>query len=143
MQTAEIAFLVRATGSDLQITVTLDGQEIQIIVPTAQDQKISVQINDDLECEHCLSLIMSGKHMDHTKIDEQGKILEDRVIEITDVRVDDIELGYVFTQTAKYTHDRNGTAAETTEPFHGTMGCNGQVDFRFSTPVYLWLLENM
>ena len=143
MQQAEIAFLVRATGPDLHLSVILDGQEIRSLEPTAENQKISVQINDDIESEHCLSLIMSGKHWDHTKIDAQGQILEDRVIEITDVRVDDIELGYVFTQTAKYTHDFNGTAAETTEPFHGIMGCNGQVDFRFSTPVYLWLLENM
>ena len=143
MQTAEITFLVRATGTDLHLRLILDGQQIQDLEPTAQDQKISVQINDDVESEHCLSLLMSGKHWDHTKVDEQGTILEDRVIEISDVKIDDIELGYVFTQTAKYTHDCNGTAAEITEPFYGTMGCNGQVDFRFSTPVYLWLLENM
>jgi hypothetical protein len=143
MQQAEIAFLVRATGPDLRFSVILDGQEIQILEPTAENQKISFQINDDVESEHCLSLVMSGKQMDHTKIDEQGQILEDRVIEITDVRIDDIELGYVFTQTAQYTHDHNGTGKETTVPFYGIMGCNGQVDFRFTTPVYLWLLEKM
>jgi len=143
MQQAEITFLVRATGPDLHLSLILDGQEIQCLEPSAEDQKISVQINDDVELEHCLSLVMSGKHMDHTKIDEQGQILEDRVIEITDVRIDDIELGYVFTQTAKYTHDHNSTSTETTDSFYGIMGCNGRVDFRFNTPVYLWLLENM
>lgn len=143
MQKAEIAFLARATGPDLRLSVILDGQEIQSLEPTAEDQKISLQINDDIESEHCLSLIMSGKQMDHTKIDDQGQIVEDRMIEITDVRMDDIELGYIFTQLAKYTHDHNGTSEITTVPFYGTMGCNGRVDFRFNTPVYLWLLENM
>lgn len=143
MQQAEITFLARATGPDLRLSVILDGQEIQVLEPCAEDQKISVQINDDVESKHCLSLVMSGKQIDHTRIDEQGQILEDRVIEIADVRIDDIELGYVFTQTAKYTHDHNATSDVTTGAFYGTMGCNGQVDFSFTTPVYLWLLENM
>ena len=143
MQQAEIAFSVRSTGSDLYLTVILDGQQIQVVQPTAEDQKISLQINDDVETEHCLTLVMSGKQMDHTKIDDQGQILEDRVIEITDVRIDDIELGYVFTKTAQYTHDLNGTSDLVAVPFYGTMGCNGRVDFNFTTPVYLWLLENM
>ena len=143
MQQAAITFLVRATGPDLHFTVILDGQIVQEFEPTLEDKEITVSIDDDLESEHCLSLLMRGKHMDHTKVDEQGQILEDRVIEISDVRIDGIELGHVFTQTAKYTHDRNGTADATIEPFYGIMGCNGQADFRFSTPVYLWLLENM
>lgn len=143
IQQSEISFQVRATGSDLYLSVVLDGVQIDKIQPTAEDQTISLQINDDVAAEHCLALIMTGKHMDHTRIDEQGKIMEDRVIEITDVRMDGIELGYVFTQTAQYTHDHNGTSESVTQPFYGIMGCNGCVEFGFTTPVYRWLLENM
>jgi formylmethanofuran dehydrogenase subunit B len=143
MSQAVITFNVRASDADLHLQVLLDGQETHSFEATSRDYLVRVELNDDVEIEHCLSMIMSGKRSDHTKIDEQGYILEDRMIEITDVRIDDIELGYVFTQVAVYTHDRNGTAEETTDTFYGTMGCNGQVDFRFNTPVYLWLLENM
>jgi hypothetical protein len=143
MQQAVITFLVRATGPDLHLSVMLDGEEIQALEPGGEDQKLSIEINDDVEQDHVLCLVMSGKQMDHTLVDDQGQILEDRMIEITDVRIDDIELGYVFTQTSKYIHDHNGTSDLVTVPFYGAMGCNGQVDFHFTTPVYLWLLENM
>lgn len=143
MSQALITFDVRATGPDLHLQVLLDDQEIQSFEATSHGHRVQLELNDDVEADHCLSMIMSGKLSEHTEIDEQGHILADRMIEITDVRMDDIELDYVFTQVAEYTHDRNGTAEEIKDGFYGTMGCNGRVDFRFNTPVYLWLLENM
>jgi len=49
----------------------------------------------------------------------------------------------VFIDHATYTHNFNGTQAETTDKFYGEMGCNGTVSLRFTTPIYLWLLETM
>ena len=37
----------------------------------------------------------------------------------------------------------NGTQPEIADNFFGIAGCNGTISFRFSTPIYLWLLENM
>jgi hypothetical protein len=44
---------------------------------------------------------------------------------------------------AKYQHDFNGTGKLTTQNFYGELGCNGTVSLKFSTPIYIWLLENM
>ena len=37
----------------------------------------------------------------------------------------------------------NGTQESVDDDFFGTMGCNGTVRLKFSSPVYLWLLETV
>ena len=49
----------------------------------------------------------------------------------------------MLVEQAVYTHDFNGTQPEIEDTFFGEMGCNGTVSLRFTTPIYLWLLENM
>lgn len=143
MTKSNITFRAKATGSNLHLHVVLDGKEIVRLEPTLESQTITVDFEDDDEKEHLLELTMSGKQQDHTRVDEAGRILEDRVIEISDVSIDEIELGYVFVKSTRYQHDFNGTADPVEDEFHGVMGCNGTVKFPFTTPVYLWLLENM
>jgi hypothetical protein len=92
---------------------------------------------------YILEIVMSGKQASHTVIDQDGEILQDRVIEISKVALDDLELSQVFFEQARYHHDFNGTQAETIDEFYGAMGCNGTVELKFSAPVYMWLLENM
>ncbi len=143
MTKSNITFRVRSTGPDLHLHVILDGKEMLRLETGSEPQSVIVEFDDGVEKEHLLELVMSGKQPDHTRIDESGAILEDRVIEITDVAVDDIELGYVFVTSTRYHHDFNGTGEPIDQEFHGVMGCNGTVKFPFNTPIYLWLLENM
>jgi hypothetical protein len=50
----------------------------------------------------------------------------------------------MFSEQAEYHHDCNGTAQQVIlDKFYREMGCNGTVSLKFTTPVYLWLLENM
>ena len=42
-----------------------------------------------------------------------------------------------------YRHDYNGTTDPFDDEFYGEMGCNGTVSLKFTTPIYLWLLENL
>ena len=86
---------------------------------------------------------MKNKTTEHTKIDEQGNIVSDACLTITNLAFDEIELKQIVVDKAVYTHDFNGTQPETQEKFYGAMGCNGTVSLQFSTPMYLWLLENM
>lgn len=143
MTKSNITFRVSSTGPDLHLRVLLDGAEMQYLSPDAEPQLITVEIDDDVEQEHLLELVMEGKVPDHTQVDEHGNITEDRVIVISDVCLDEIELGHTFTTCARYRHDYNGTRDLIDDEFYGTMGCNGTVKFPFTTPVYLWLLENM
>jgi hypothetical protein len=144
MEKSQITFSVRATGAGLALTVVFDGQEIFTSKNVAQAPlQITQEFDDDQTVEHCLEITLSGKLQDHTKINDVGGIISDRVIEIENFSLGDVELKHLLSQTAQYHHDNNGDSDLQSDEFFGTMGCNGTVKLRFSSPVYLWLLENM
>ena len=141
--TCKLGFSVCSTGPDLHLQVTLDQDVIYNDVPGSDTQTICYEFEDRIEQQHILAFTMSGKLPDHTLIDSAGHILEDRCIHIRDMAFDSIPLGYIITQVTHYSHDHNGSTDPVTEKFYGVMGCNGRAEMRFSTPIYLWLLENM
>lgn len=144
MEKSCLTFCARSTGADLAFTVRFDGEVIYHNTGLGQDLvEISHEFDDSNEIEHCVEFELSGKQLEHTEVDAAGEITQDRVIEIQAVRLDDIELGYLFNQVAEYHHDGNGGQDPVVEKFYNTMGCNGVVRFRFSSPLYLWLLEHM
>jgi hypothetical protein len=93
--------------------------------------------------DHEIKFVMKGKTEEHTKISESGEIVKDARLAIANFAFDQIELGHLFSSLAIYEHDFNGTQNITQEKFYGEMGCNGTVSLKFTTPIYLWLLENM
>jgi hypothetical protein len=64
-------------------------------------------------------------------------------VTVSDIRFDGIDCQYLTTNLAEYQHDFNGTGDPTIDKFYGEMGCNGTVSLKFTTPIYLWLLENL
>jgi hypothetical protein len=98
---------------------------------------------DDSEGEHTLKFILKNKNSEQTVINEAGEIVKDACLTITRVAFDDIELGQVLFDHATYEHDFNGSQPQITDKFYGMLGCNGTVTFKFTTPIYLWLLEHM
>jgi hypothetical protein len=138
-----ITFLAKATGDDLQLTARLDGRVFFDQILTQEETLVKTEFPDIDGEKHLLEIEMSGKLPEHTVIDNQGNIIQDRLIEISGTALDDIALAYLFVQNAQYHHDFNGSRAVTVDKFFGSMGCNGVVKFEFTAPIYLWLLENM
>ena len=97
----------------------------------------------DSDSDHLLRFVMKNKTLDHTKVDDDGDIVKDCCICIDNLSFDEIELGQIFIDQAVYEHDFNSTADPVQDKFYGQMGCNGTVSLAFTTPIYLWLLENM
>ena len=98
---------------------------------------------EDTDGEHILRFIMKNKKPEHTLISDSGEILKDALLKIHNLSFDEINLGQIFIDQAVYTHDFNGTQVEIQDKFYNSMGCNGTVILKFSTPIYLWLLEHM
>jgi hypothetical protein len=86
---------------------------------------------------------MKHKTSDHTELDDAGNIIRDAMLSISDIKFDEIALGQVLLNKAVYTHDFNGSQPPVDDKFFGDLGCNGTVSLKFTTPAYLWLLENM
>jgi len=143
MQTGQISMKVSATGADLLTTIKFDGIEIYHQTPSSDAQLITHEFDDESDSPHLVEIVLSGKLPEHTMVDANGVILEDRVITIHDMALDDIPLGHLLTTVAEYHHNNNGQGPEIVDSFYGDMGCNGTVKFSFTSPLYLWLLESM
>ena len=106
-------------------------------------QPVVIEIADNDDGEHELRFVLKNKTADHTQVDEAGNIVADATLTVTDLAFDEIELGHMVSTHAVYTHDFNGTGQPTQDKFYSEIGCNGTVSLKFSTPIYLWLLEHM
>ena len=107
-----------------------------------QDYAVEHEISDD-DGDHELKFVLKNKKSDHTQVDAQGNILSDAVLSITDISFDSVDCDYLISTLARYHHDYNGSQAPVIDKFYGNIGCNGTVSLKFSTPIYIWLLENM
>jgi hypothetical protein len=144
METAQISFELSTSDAAVPLTFEVWFNDLCVFKTdhVTETQTISFEVPDD-DAEHSLRLIMSGKTHEHTRVDEQGNITQDATLLISNINFDEIELGQVFVDRAVYTHDFNGTGESINDQFFGEMGCNGTVELKFSSPIYLWLLENM
>jgi hypothetical protein len=128
--------------SALGMEIWFDDQKIFDQDWVTESQTIGYELSD-LDAEHELRFVMKNKTVDHTTVDESGIIVKDACLIISDLAFDDIALGNIVTEKAVYTHDFNGTGSLIQDKFFGQMGCNGTVSIKFTTPMYLWLLENL
>jgi hypothetical protein len=92
---------------------------------------------------HYFKIRLKNKTHQHTQIDESGQIISDALITIKNVCLDEIQIDQLMCEKAEYIHDGNGSKTIAIHKFYGNLGCNGHAQLQFSTPVYLWLLENM
>jgi hypothetical protein len=131
-------------GNPLGLTVKHNNQTVFDTDQLIEPKTVAIDIDDEIDdVEHVVSIILKNKTAEHTKIDDQGNIIADSLITISEILMDDIEIDQLFFEKSQYTHSFNSNAEFVTETFYGTMGCNGTVEFKFTTPTYIWLLENM
>ena len=127
--------------ADLGVEILLDQKSVFSADHVKQDTKFSCKVNDE-DGNHCIQFVLKNKKPEHTQLDTQGNIIQDARLVIKDVAFDEIMLGQTFIDHTVYTHDFNGTQEPVQERFYGEMGCNGSVTLEFTSPVYIWLLEN-
>ena len=145
METAQISFELSTSDAAVALAFEawIDDQCIFKTDHVTETVQVSYDLPEGDDAEHSLRLIMSGKTPEHTRVDEQGNITQDARLSIAHMCFDEIELGQVFLDRSVYVHNFNGTGESINDRFFGEMGCNGTVELKFSSPIYLWLLENM
>ena len=143
--TVSITFNLATTDAmaELGFEAWIDQRKFLDLDHVKETQPVAVELDDQDDAEHELRLVLKNKTTEHTQVDEQGNIITDARLVITDMAFDEIRLGHMFFEQAVYTHDFNGTGKTTEDKFYGEMGCNGTVSLKFATPMYLWLLEHM
>jgi len=144
LETAKISFDIDTSDAECLLGVEIWMDNTLLLKNNHVQNKITfVHDMSDDDSEHELQVLFTGKTSDHTKVDEAGNIVKDATLQISNVVIDDLDVNQLFLEKCVYTHNFNGTQPEIAESFYGVAGCNGTVTFKFTTPIYLWLLENM
>jgi hypothetical protein len=142
--TASVAFNISPSDAACPLGVEVWINQQQIFncnhLTATETVQFDVEDNDD---KHELRVVLKNKLPEHTKIDAEGNIEQDAVITVSRFEFDEIRVDQVVQEQAVYYHDFNGSAAPVQDQFYGSMGCNGTVSLKFSTPIYIWMLENM
>ena len=135
------------TSSDYAIPlgfeVLLDDVVLFSVDHVTEATPVNLEINGDGEGQHEFKFVMKNKTQEHTVVDDAGNIVTNAMLSIANVAFDQIKLGHTFVKHAVYHHDFNGSQDPIEDNFYGDMGCNGHVSLQFTTPIYLWLLENI
>ena len=126
----------------LGLEIWIDDQKLFDQAHVQKNYQISTDLSDD-DGEHELRFVLKNKLSEHTQVDADNTIIGDARISVSDIEFDGIALNQLVPDLAKYQHNFNGTGSLTIDKFYGELGCNGTVTLKFTTPVYLWLLENM
>ena len=144
METTEFNCVVVSTDTNvpLGLEIWLDDHKFFDQDHIRESHSIKHKIIDD-EGDHQLRFVLKNKLPEHTQVDALDNILGDATLKISDIKFDGIDCNYLTCVMAEYQHDFNGTGETTKQRFYGEMGCNGTVTLKFSTPIYIWLLENM
>jgi hypothetical protein len=94
----------------------------------------------------------SGKTKGQAVINENGDVLKDQLLHIKSIDIDEIDIGglvYEGIYTPEYPEpwatQQREAGKELPESFKNVtaMGHNGEWSFKFESPFYMWLLENL
>jgi hypothetical protein len=105
---------------------------------------IDVEIEDDTE--NFLTIEYMNKDAKHDVVlGEDGVPIADKRIEINSISFDDIELDFFqLTDPDIFKYEPIDPEGGSTTGFDATkLAWNGKTTLRFTTPMYIWLLENL
>ena len=145
MTTYQISCVIGTTDptAQLGLTIYLDSHVLFNSDHVTQTHlPLTFDLEED-EAKHELQFVMKNKSVNDTVVDKNGNIVRDARLIISNLTFEEIALNQIFIDHAVYTHDFNGSQNEIKDKFYGEMGCNGTVSLEYTTPVYLWFLENM
>lgn len=102
--------------------------------------------------DYSLIIKRSGKIKNQTVVNEKGDILKDQILHIKNINIDEIDIGSLVYEGvyrpeypepwATQQKTAGNTLPETLKNVTA-MGHNGTWTFEFSSPFYMWLLENL
>lgn len=124
-----------------EYVIELAGQRISDRVTTASDERFTVAFDVELteDQEYALDVALTNKlNTDTVENADKSGILKDMLLNIHDVRIDGISLGVMMWTHSEYHVERFP------EPIFNcvNLGWNGVWRLRFTSPFYIWYLEN-
>ena len=102
--------------------------------------------------EYDFTIVRGNKEKGQTVVNEKGDIIKDQLLHIKSIEIDEIQLGNLIYQ-ASYTPEypepcatqqrESGKTLQESWKNVDNMGHNGEWKISFTSPFYMWLLENL
>ena len=113
-----------------------------------------IEFEYEMESEQQYNLIInrSGKGRNQTIINEKGDILKDQLLHIKSIHIDEIDIGalvfdgvYTPIYPEPWATQQRESGNDLRDSFKNvtSMGFDGEWRFSFTSPFYMWLLENL
>ena len=148
MTEEKLSFVVALSGTFWdrrpQFSIWLDDHQVVAseIVSAAQ-QEIKFERTID-EGAHTLKIRLENKNNSDTVL-ENGEVVKDMLLNIDDIMIDDISLGNLL-WSAEYIldhpHEYKGQTVTKLDNCVN-LGWNGTYILKFTSPFYIWLLEQL
>ena len=123
-------------------------------ITATEDKPQVIEFEHEFEegVDHELTIKRSGKITNQTIVNDKGDLLKDQLLNIKGIEIDEIDLGALVFEgvyTPEYPEpwatEQKEAGIELKKSFKNVtqMGHNGTWRFKFSSPFYMWLLENL
>lgn len=140
---------VLKSGKVPMYEILIDDRIVQTgtAVPDTDSMFVTELIASIPNGNHRLGIRLTNKNSRYdTKVDETGKIVDDLYLMVEKIEIDGIDLGDRILENSLYTLDQttefNGAQINQLSS-HNCLTWNGTWTVTFSSPFYLWLLENL
>jgi hypothetical protein len=131
-----------------------DVSQFKEDITGTEDKPDVIEFEHELEegKEYKLTINRSGKDKNQTVVNDKGDLLKDQLLHIKSIEIDEIDIGalvYEGVYTPQYPEpwatQQRAAGTELRESFKNVtcMGHNGTWRFKFESPFYMWLLENL
>jgi len=144
METAKLIVKIETNTPEMPLLVELLLNDIVVSTITTNESTSFMQCEFDnlKETEHNFKIVVSGKNDEHT-IYNGDELIKSTELCFSNFKIDYFDVTQAIYRDAVYTNDLNGYGEMHDEVFGPTVGCNGEITFTITTPLYLWLLDNM
>ena len=130
------------------VKVYIDDQlieDLEVVERSALGEQRTLEFDAELsDGEHELRIQYLDKEQPDTRVDENGNIDADHIVNIDSIEIDEIELGFMCYNKSVFRPDqelRPDLPAEMHELIN--IGYNGVWVMKFQVPTYIWFLENL
>ena len=105
-------------------------------------EDVTVEFTVTAQDINTLTVEYFNKDPMHDVIVEQGEIVADKRLQITEIRIEDISLD--LNTLHNLTYECNDPTGEDAKGFAATkLSWNGRTSLQLTSPIYMWLLDNL
>jgi hypothetical protein len=118
-----------------KIQIFLDEEELPAVEINSDIFDFALTIDKDRK-KRTIKIERYGKTFGNTQVDEQGKIIQDQILEIIDIKIDNISIPkFLIYQNTRFEFDKQSHVGSC------YFGPNGVWTFDFETPLIEYILD--